>query len=275
MTGTPDTADAPYWSIPEAALLTRLRADSAGLPATEVAIRRARSPHEAEPSRLARTLKLGVELGRVTFANTLKYVFMATSANFGNMFSMAGASLFLPFLPLLPQQVLLTNLLTDIREMTIARDAADPEAVAVPRRWDVAFIRRFMVVFGLLSSVFDYATFGVLHWLGASPAVFRSGWFVESVLSASLIVLVVRTRRPFVRSRPGRALLLTTLGTVLVTALIPFSFGAERLGFAPVPGRFLAALGVILLLYMVSAELAKRWFFKHEGSRPQPLVPHR
>ena len=146
----------------------------------------------------------GVIEGRRTFSNTLKYVFMATSANFGNMFSMAGASLFLSFLPLLPKQVLLTNLMTDFPEMTIASDNVDPEMVAVPRRWDIRFIRRFMLVFGLLSSVFDYATFGVLLLvLHASPAEFRTGWFIESVASASLVVLVIRTRRPLFRSAPA------------------------------------------------------------------------
>ena len=146
----------------------------------------------------------GVREGRMTFANTLKYVFMATSANFGNMFSMAGASLFLPFLPLLPKQILLTNLLTDFPEMTIATDSVDREMVDQPRRWDIAVIRNFMMTFGLVSSVFDYLTFGVLLLvLHATQAQFRTGWFVESVISASLIVLVIRTRRPFFRSRPA------------------------------------------------------------------------
>ena len=156
----------------------------------------------------------GVREGRKTFANTLKYVFMATSANFGNMFSMAGASLFLPFLPLLPKQILLTNLLTDIPEMTIATDRVDPELIDRPRRWDIAFIRKFMLTFGLVSSVFDYLTFGALLWLlGASPDQFRTGWLIESVISASAIVLVIRTRRRWFESRPGRHLALTTLTT--------------------------------------------------------------
>ena len=128
----------------------------------------------------------GVREGRRTFANTLKYVFIATSANFGNMFSMAGASLFLPFLPLLPKQILLINLLTDFPEMTIASDNVDDELVQAPRRWDIGFIRRFMIVFGLISSVFDYLTFGVLLWLNATVAQFRTGWFIESIVSASL-----------------------------------------------------------------------------------------
>jgi P-type Mg2+ transporter len=147
----------------------------------------------------------GVREGRTTFANTLKYVFMATSANFGNMFSMAGASLFLPFLPLLPKQVLLTNLMTDFPEMTIATDRVDPEMVAYPRRWDIKAIREFMITFGLVSSVFDYLTFGVLLFLlHATPDQFRTGWFLESVASASLIVLVIRSRKPFFKSRPSR-----------------------------------------------------------------------
>src|SRR5262249_52105478 len=150
----------------------------------------------------------GLREGRRTFANTLKYVFMATSANFGNMFSMAGASLFLPFLPLLPKQVLLTNLLTDLPEMAIASDNVDDEATATPRRWDIPLVRRFMIWFGLLSSVFDYLTFGALLWLsGAHATSFRTGWFVESVVSAACVVLVVRSRRPLGESQPGRTLL--------------------------------------------------------------------
>lgn len=140
----------------------------------------------------------GVKEGRRTFANTLKYIFMATSANFGNMFSMAGASLFLPFLPLLPKQILLTNLLTDFPEMTIATDTVDKEMVERPHSWDIAFIRKFMVVFGITSSVFDYLTFGTLLFLlPGLTEEFRTGWFIESVISASMIVLVVRSRKPF------------------------------------------------------------------------------
>ena len=154
----------------------------------------------------------GVREGRMTFANTLKYVFMASSANFGNMFSMAGASLFLPFLPLLPKQILLTNLLTDFPEMTIATDSVDRELVEKPRRWNIQFIRNFMLTFGLLSSVFDYLTFGVLLLiLQATTDQFRTGWFIESVISASVTVLVIRTRKSFFRSKPGKYLLTATL----------------------------------------------------------------
>ncbi|BBL72609.1 magnesium-translocating P-type ATPase [Methylogaea oryzae] len=205
----------------------------------------------------------GVREGRRTFANTLKYVFMATSANFGNMFSMAGASLFLPFLPLLPKQILLTNLLTDIPEMAIATDTVDAALVEKPERWDIGFIRRFMIVFGLLSSVFDYATFGVLLHLGADAATFRTGWFLESVLSATLVVLVIRTRQPFFRSRPSRPLLAATLlvwGLVLALAYAP---AAQLLGFAPLPPVMLGWLAAILALYVLAAEAAKRRFYRN------------
>jgi Mg2+-importing ATPase len=212
----------------------------------------------------------GVRAGRTTFANTIKYVFMATSANFGNMFSMAGASLFLPFLPLLPRQILLTNLLTDLPEMTIATDRVDEDWISRPRRWDVGFIKRFMLVFGLISSVFDYLTFGVLLLvLRASPELFRTGWFVESVVSASMIVLVIRTRGSFVKHRPSWPLLLATLTVVALTVSIPYSPLGALFQFVPLPPLFLAVLGGIVVMYVASAEIAKHFFYRaHEKSRP-------
>lgn len=208
-------------------------------------------------------LTKGVHEGRTTFANTLKYVFMATSANFGNMFSMAGASLFLPFLPLLPTQILLTNLLTDFPETTISTDSVDRELVDHPRRWNINFIRKFMLVFGALSSVFDFLTFGLLLLiLHAGPTEFRTGWFIESVTSASLVVLIIRTKRPFFRSRPSRYLLAATLIVVAVSAILPYTSLSKLFSFTTVPPVFLAALGVILVLYIVGAEVAKRLFYK-------------
>jgi Mg2+-importing ATPase len=206
----------------------------------------------------------GVREGRTTFANTLKYVFMATSANFGNMFSMAGASLLLPFLPLLPKQILLTNLLTDFPEMTIATDNVDKELVEKPRRWNISFIRNFMMTFGLLSSVFDYLTFGVLFFiLRASPEEFRAGWFLESVISASLVVLVVRTRMPFFKSIPGKYLLTATLLVISITLVLPFiSVGRKLFGFTALPISFLIFMGVIVALYIISAEVLKKIFYK-------------
>jgi Mg2+-importing ATPase len=206
----------------------------------------------------------GVREGRSTFANTMKYVFMATSANFGNMFSMAGASLFLNFLPLLPKQVLLTNLLTDLPETTIARDNVDSEMVEMPRRWNMAFIRRFMLVFGLISSVFDYVTFGILVFiLGTSEAQFQTGWFVESVISAAIIVLVIRTRRPFLRSRPGKYLLMATLIVAIVTLILPYVTPFDLFGFQPLPFEFLGLLGLIVIGYIATAEVAKHFFYVH------------
>jgi Mg2+-importing ATPase len=205
----------------------------------------------------------GVREGRTTFANTLKYIFMSTSANFGNMFSMAGASLFLPFLPLLPKQVLLTNLMTDFPAMTIATDHVDAEMVDRPRRWNIAFIRKFMITFGLVSSVFDYLTFGVLLWiLHATPDQFRTGWFVESVISASIIVLVIRTQRPFFKSLPGTYLFVATIAIVLVTLIFPFIPVREVFGFVPLPGSFLAMMGLIVALYIFMTEWVKKIFYQ-------------
>ena len=205
----------------------------------------------------------GVREGRTTFANTLKYVFMATSANFGNMFSMAGVSLFLPFLPLLPKQILLTNLLTDFPEMTIATDRVDSEMVDYPRRWDIKAIRKFMITFGLVSSVFDYLTFGALVTiLHATQDQFRTGWFLESVISASLIVLVIRSRKPFFKSRPAKYLLMATLLTVIVTAVLPFTPLGGIFGFSRLPISFLVLIGIIIIAYIVTAEMAKTVFYK-------------
>ena len=211
-------------------------------------------------------LSQGVIEGRKTFANTMKYVFMATSANFGNMFSMALLSLFLPFLPLLPTQVLLTNLLTDLPEMTISSDSVDPELVAGPRRWSIKFIRNFMLVFGLLSSLFDFLTFAALLFLlHASVDQFRTGWFMESVVSASLVVLIVRTRRPFFRSTPSNLLLTVTLMVCIAAFLIPYTPLAEPFGFTPLPIYFVLIVIIIVAFYVLLAEMAKRSFYRIAG----------
>lgn len=207
-------------------------------------------------------LAKGVEEGRTTFANTLKYVFMATSANFGNMFSMAGASLILPFLPLLPKQILLTNLMTDLPEMTIATDTVDVELVDRPRRWNIDFIKKFMITFGLLSSIFDFMTFGVLIFLlHASAVQFRTGWFMESVVSASMIVLVIRTRRPFFTSRPSRYLFAATMLVIAAVVALPFTPLAGVLGFQPLPLSFILVMFCIVGLYVLMAEVTKKLFY--------------
>lgn len=208
-------------------------------------------------------LKEGVKAGRMTFANTLKYVFMASSANFGNMFSMAGASLFLSFLPLLPKQVLLTNLMTDLPEMTIATDRVDQEMVQKPLRWNIDFIRKFMLIFGLISSLFDYATFGVLLLLNASVDEFRTAWFIESVVSATLIVLVIRTFKPFFTSVPSKYLLITVIGVVISTLFLPFTPFAHQFGFTILQSKFYLFIAIIVALYVLCVELAKMKFLKH------------
>lgn len=205
----------------------------------------------------------GVREGRTTFANTLKYVFMATSANFGNMFSMAGVSLFIPFLPLLPKQILLTNLMTDFPEMAIATDSVDEQMINYPRRWDIKAIRKFMITFGLVSSVFDYLTFGLLLLvLHTNEVQFRTGWFLESVISASIIVLVIRSRKPFFRSRPGKYLLIATLSIAVITLIFPFTPLGAVFGFSPLKLSTYFLLLMIVVLYIFAAEITKRIFYK-------------
>jgi P-type Mg2+ transporter len=205
----------------------------------------------------------GVREGRTTFANTMKYVFMATSANFGNMFSMAGLSLFIPFLPLLPKQIILTNMITDFPEMTIATDRVDEEMVNYPRHWDIKVIRKFMITFGLVSSVFDYLTFGLLLLiLHTNQGQFRTGWFMESVISAAIIVLVIRSRKPFYKSLPGKYLLIATFSVVLVTIFLPFSPIGVLFGFSPLGLTTYLLLFLIVAIYIFAAEITKRIFYK-------------
>ena len=206
-------------------------------------------------------LAAGVREGRKTFANTLKYIYMTTSANFGNMFSMAGAALFLPFLPLLPKQILLNNFLTDFPAMAIATDCVDPELVERPRRWNIGFIRNFMIVFGVVSSVFDFLTFAALVFiLKATPEVFRTGWFVESVMTEVLIILVMRTWKPFYTSRPSGPLLLSMIAVLLITLALPYSPLSGTLGLTPLPISSLLLLGFITVLYAVASEVTKKFF---------------
>ena len=201
----------------------------------------------------------GVRLGRRTFANTMKYVRVTTSANFGNMLSMAAASIVLPFLPLLPRQILLLNFLSDIPGTTIAVDDVDPELLQQPRRWDITAIRRFMIVFGLVSSVFDVLTFFTLRVVfDASAEVFRSGWFVESTATELAIMLVLRTQRPFFRSKPGKALLWTSVAVAMITLALPYSPLAEVLGLTHLPIHLILVLAGLTALYIFVNEMVKR-----------------
>jgi P-type Mg2+ transporter len=201
----------------------------------------------------------GIMLGRETFTNTLKYIRVTTSANFGNVLSMAAADVFLPFLPLLPRQILLLNFLSDIPGLTIAEDRVDPEQIARPRAWSLSSIRTFMIVFGLVSTVFDLLTFATLRLgFGAGAELFRSGWFVESTLTELAVMLVLRTNRPFYRSRPGSALLWSSIAVAVVTLFIPYSPLAQPLGLTSVSAQILGALGLLIVLYVAANELTKR-----------------
>jgi Mg2+-importing ATPase len=209
-------------------------------------------------------LRRGVLMGRTTFANTLKYVHFTTSGNFGNMFSMAGASLFLPFLPLLPMQILLMNFLTDFPAITIASDLVDQEQLERPHRWNIRHIRDFMIVFGSVSSVFDYLTFGLLLLiLHANVDQFRTGWFFESVMTELFIMLVIRTQRPFFKSKIAKPLLISTMIVALFTLVLPFSPLSKLLGFTPLSLPLLISLLAIAGLYILATEGTKRLFYRH------------
>jgi Mg2+-importing ATPase len=208
-------------------------------------------------------IRSGIEQGRRTFANTLKYVLTTTSANLGNMVSMAIAALFLPFLPLTAGQILLNNFLSDVPAVGLADDSVDQEWVAGPKRWDMRFIGRFMVEFGCLSSVFDFITFGLLLGVFAAPvSTFRTAWFVESLLTELVIALVVRTRRRFYRSRPSALLLWLSVLVAGVTLAIPFIPASTFLGFRPLPFGMLLCLVAITGAYVLAAELAKAGFYR-------------
>ena len=216
----------------------------------------------------------GVMEGRRIFANTLKYVLMATSSNFGNMFSAAGASLFLSFLPMLPSQILLNNLLYDVGQLAIPTDRVDEEVLRRPAGWDIAFVRRFMAVFGPVSSLFDFMTFWVLLVvLDAGHREFRTGWFVESLATQTLVVFIIRTRRvPFLRSRPSRAMIALPIACAAVGAILPFTPIAHALGFASLPLEFFLMLVALTAAYLILVEAVKARFYAHQD-RPQAARP--
>ena len=218
-----------------------------------------------EPSLAA--IHQGVIEGRRTFANTLKYIRMGTSSNFGNMLSMTGAALLLPFLPMTPGQILLNNLIYDASQTAIPTDTIDPEVAATPAHWDVRAIQRFMLIFGPISSVFDFLTFGALLLLmGANEHEFQTGWFIESLFTQVLVVLVIRTRlSPFWRSRPSRPLTGAILGALAAAVIIPLSPLGPVLGFAALPPAFWLLLAVLVTAYLGLVELVKRRFEPQAG----------
>jgi Mg2+-importing ATPase len=209
----------------------------------------------------------GVVEGRRIFSNTMKYVLMATSSNFGNMFSAAGASALFTFLPMLPSQILLNNLLYNAGQLVIPTDRVDEEALARPAAWDLKYIRRFMALFGPISSIFDFATFYVmLSLLHAGHVEFRTGWFVESIATQTLVIYVIRTRRvPFFRSRPSKSMLIVPTSAALVGALLPYTGLAHLFGFSVLPTKFFLLLFGMVAVYLVLVEAAKVWFFRRRS----------
>ncbi len=205
----------------------------------------------------------GVIEGRRSFGNIMKYVLMGTSSNFGNMLSMAAASLFLPFLPMLPLQILLNNFLYDLAQVAIPSDRVDGTYMRKPKRWNIGFIRRYMLLMGPLSSVFDFATFAVMLWVfEAGPTLFRTGWFVESLATQTLVIFVIRTARAPWRSRPSRGLRWGVSACAAVGALLPFTPLAPWLGFTPLPPLFFGFLVIMVLAYLGLMEVVKRWFYR-------------
>ncbi len=212
-------------------------------------------------------LEDGVVEGRKTFGNIIKYIRMGASSNFGNMFSMTGASLFLPFLPMLPIQILLNNFLYDISQVGIPTDNVETTYLSRPRRWNVSSIKNFMIVFGPISSAFDFLTFGTLIWVfRASPALFHTGWFLESLLTQTTVIHVIRNSKiPFVESPPSKFLLLTTFIIVSIALLLPFTPLAKPFGFVVPPASLLVAIFFIVIGYLVTVQAVKRRFIRKYG----------
>jgi Mg2+-importing ATPase len=208
-------------------------------------------------------LHAGVLEGRRTFGNIMKYIMMGTSSNFGNMFSMAGSSLFLPFLPMLPVQILLNNLLYDVSELPIPLDRVDDDYLSQPRHWDMNFIRNFMLIIGPISSVFDFLTFYVmLAVFHAGEALFHTGWFIESMATQVLVIFIIRTRKNPFKSRPNPWLIACSLTVVAVAVLLPFTPAGAYLGFVAPPMLFFLILITLLLAYLLAVEGMKQWFFR-------------
>jgi Mg2+-importing ATPase len=220
----------------------------------------------------------GVLEGRKTFGNTMKYIMMGVSSNFGNMFSVAGASIFLPFLPMLPIQILLNNLLYDLSQSTIPTDEVDQEYIEKPKRWDIHFIRRFMVCLGPVSSLFDFLTFFIMLFaFNASEQLFQTAWFIESLCSQTLVIFVIRTKKsPFWKSKPSKLLLLSSITIITFALILPYTPIGTIFEFAEPPITFFIALTAILGAYLALAEIVKSWFYRRYGYRlEQTLIPPR
>lgn len=206
----------------------------------------------------------GILEGRKTFGNSMKYIMMGVSSNFGNMFSVLGAVIFLPYLPMLPLQILLNNLLYDFSQITIPGDHVDPEYIAKPKRWDMAFVKKFMIMFGLISSCYDFITFYVLyHVFSAGAATFQTGWFIESLATQTLIIHIIRTRKtPFLESKASLALTISTLFIVCLGWFLPFSPLAGYFYFTALPSKILLSVALIVICYLFTVEIGKRIFYR-------------
>jgi Mg2+-importing ATPase len=214
-------------------------------------------------------LRDGVREGRKTFGNIVKYVKMGSSSNFGNMLSMTGASMFLPFLPMLPIQILLNNFLYDVSQVAIPTDQVDREYLWSPRPWNVDYIKKFMLIIGPISSIFDFITYGVMLWLfhcWSNPRLFRTGWFVESLCTQTLVIYIIRTGRiPFIESMPSRFLMATSLAIVTAGIVIPLSPLAAPFGFVAPPAAYFLVLAAIVGTYLALVQLIKVWFIRRFG----------
>ena len=210
----------------------------------------------------------GVLEGRRSFANIMKYIIMGTSSNFGNMFSMAAASLFLPFLPMLPSQILLNNFLYDVSQVSIPSDNVDAATVQKPKRWQIGFIRQFMAIIGPISSIYDFLTFGVLLWVfhaSTNESLFHTGWFVESLATQTLVVFVIRTAANPLKSRPSRPLLISVLAIVTLATVLPYTPLGKLLRFTPLPVSLLAAIAFLALTYLFVVQAVKSWFYRRHA----------
>jgi Mg2+-importing ATPase len=210
----------------------------------------------------------GIIEGRRCFANIMKYIVMGTSSNFGNMFSMAAASLFLPFLPMLPTQILLNNFLYDVSQISIPSDSVDPALLHRPKRWRIAFIRQFMMIIGPISSIYDFLTFGVLLWVfhaSSNAPLFHTGWFVESLATQTLVVFVIRTAGNPLKSRPSKPLLAGVFAMVAVGALLPYTALGELMQFTPLPLLLVGTIAVLAITYLLLVQLVKSWFYRRHA----------
>jgi len=210
----------------------------------------------------------GVIEGRRSFANIMKYIIMGTSSNFGNMFSMAAASLFLPFLPMLPTQILLNNFLYDSSQISIPSDNVDSALLRRPKRWQIGFILRFMTIIGPISSIYDFLTFGILLWVfhaSSNAPLFHTGWFVESLATQTLVVFVIRTAGNPLKSRPSRSLLVSVLAVVAIAAVLPYTPLGTLLRFVPLPMALVAAIAGLALTYLLLVQAVKTWFYRRHA----------